>query len=192
LMATRIEDLFIENIELVYRKRNTPACIVMRNKLPVKNDEKPYKKFEKQVLNFLFENRKPFGIKKVYQTTNMLIDGAIILGGKLILLEMKYVLNWRNACVARVEVQRFVEEGLSDCICKGKTPRRAIIVFNDFGGDWKNKTIRLENEDGWYKFYEDEKPLREGTKMSPIDIAQLTNKGLITCKGEELKHDKQN
>lgn len=75
----------------------------------------------------------------------MRVDGLVQLDdGKLVLVEMKYALNWKNACNARIEIQRFLYEEFCgrrwfEVITEHKKKKidRALIIFHHFAGDWK-------------------------------------------------------
>lgn len=110
----------------------------------------------------------------------MRVDGALELdSGKTILLEIKYALNWVNCCNARVEVQRFIEERFYKYkhFLK-KQPEGALIIFDHFSGVWQERTKKHKDETGWNRFYEEEELLRKKFPTIPVDIAQLTEKGL--------------
>ena len=133
-----------------------------------------YKKFERKVFIHLFDNRGRYGIDKIYVFRNMVVDGAVKLeSGKVILLEIKFVLNWLADCNARIEFHRFlrekrVQDYFTQHISK-EAPEEAWIVFDHFSGDWQRK--------GWDNFYEEEGILRPCP--IPMRIRQLTDEGLI-------------
>ena len=182
MIATKIEDLFTEGNRLASRTKETEHCSAISEKLPILGNESVTSKFEKDVLNYLYVNRKRLGIEKVYPIGNMLIDGALMLKDGLVLLEFKYALNWHNSCNARVQIQRFMEEELFENIDAGQRPKRALIVFDHFSSDWDDKAKCREDKNGWYFFYEDENAFRKNNSILPIDIAQLTEKGLCAFK----------
>ena len=103
--------------------------------------------------SFIFMRIERYGIEKIYIFKNMVVDGALRLdSGKIILLEIKFRLDWFKVCNARVEFQRFlkekrVQEYFTKHISK-KSPEGALIIFDSFSGDWIGK--------GWSNFYEEE------------------------------------
>ena len=132
------------------------------------------KKFENEVLSYLRENKENLGIEEAYALKNMLVDSALKLNnGQLILLEIKYALNWHNACNARVQILRFVTEKVYEHLPTSEVPEKALIVFDHFSGGWDRKPKNNKYENGWNHFYEEEATLRRKSIM-PIDIAQLT------------------
>lgn len=110
----------------------------------------------------------------------MRVDGVLKLDdGRIILLEIKYALNWKNCCNARVEIQRFLLEKFSEINnFLTQEPERALIIFDHFNGVWKNKTKEHKHETGWNRFYEEEEKYRKKFPTIPQDIAQLTDEGL--------------
>lgn len=173
----KIADLIVDGIK--------PEPRIFK-KAEIVSIEKKKVDFEKTIFNYFCENRFSLGITEVYALENMLVDGAVRLkDGRLILIECKYILNWKNECNARVEIQEFCCEKL---IPEMSDPSRALIVFKEFGGDWKTKAVSRKHVDGWTKFYEEENTMRGAYKfLLPIDIAQLTDKGLINPLAAEVK-----
>lgn len=98
----------------------------------------------------------------------------------MILLEMKYALNWKNCCNARVEVQRFIEKGFNEQIPEKQQLESALIIFDHFSGDWERKTKNPKHENGWHLFYDEEELLRNKLPTIPMDIAQLTEEERLT------------
>jgi len=174
----KIEELFSRDMRYEMRERKPSICSPM-SKMLIKEQKSEPAKFENKVLTYLFENKNALGIEEVYALEKMLIDAAIkLFGGKLILIEVKYALNWRNCCNARVEFQRFIGEKLYENLPIDKFPERALIVFDHFSGDWDRKSKAHTLKNGWNFFYEEEKILRKKLPTIPVDIAQLTEKGL--------------
>jgi len=131
------------------------------------------------VLEYLLENKGLLGIRELYALRNALVDAAVILEDDcLVLVEIKYALDWRNCCNARIEIQRFLVEKIHEKIFEGRRPERALIVFEHFGRGWDRKKMGHKYEDGWTLFYEEEKTLRRKIPEIPVDIAQLTERGL--------------
>lgn len=189
----RIEDMLAKDIKYEKFLREDPKCSPMQakecNDYRSKINEYKSKtyKFEKRVLVHLFENRHDLGIEKIYELKNMRVDAALKLdSGKIVLLEIKYALNWRNCCNARVEVERFVGEELFRTRAYHKhiseeQPQAALIIFEHFSGDWE-KIRRVQNhkhESGWSYFYEEEEILRKKFPTMPMCIAQLTKEGVL-------------
>jgi hypothetical protein len=92
----KISELFLTEIPFdnPKRKKQDLKCVAISQELAVK-DYKPTKRFEVDVLNYLFENKASLGIETLWKFTAGLIDGAIVLDdGRLVALEMKYAMNW--------------------------------------------------------------------------------------------------
>ncbi|MCS7114195.1 MAG: hypothetical protein RMJ15_03740 [Nitrososphaerota archaeon] len=81
------------------------------------------------------------GIDKIIPLKNARVDAATTLeDGRLILIEIKYTLDWRNCCNARIEIQRFLTEKLyRDKNFKNNKPEWALIIFEHFSRDWSRK-----------------------------------------------------
>jgi len=182
----KIEELFVKDIKYEKWDKKKPKSSPMSKEqcdkyrtIIKEQNVKPTTKFEKEVLNYLFENRKQLGIEEVYALENMHIDGAMKLtNGTTILLEIKYALNWRNCCNAKVAIQRFIQEELFKTLPTNQIPERALVIFNHFSGDWAKKKENHIHDNGWSFFYEEEEVLRKKLPTIPVDIAQLTEKGL--------------
>lgn len=135
----KIAELFEEPVPYP-EIRSTPKII-----------ERKTDKFEREVFTLFREHKEDLGIKKVYAFRNARIDGAVKLDdGRVILIEVKASLYWSSACVARVEIGRFLNrpnivqfyhERVSQ-----KKPSGALIIFKDFRGDWKQKNKFNEDE----------------------------------------------
>ena len=186
MKVKRIEDVFTENLPDRIQGREETKFKPMGKSIYINKEWKPMKKFEKQVLNYLFKNKGPLGIKEVYEINRYLVDGAIILEDeRLTLLEMKYALSWYTNNVARAEIQRFMMEKLYENFDNHQKPVRAIVVFEHFSRDWGEIRISPSHNfssklsDGWFRFYEDETPLRKIAEMLPIDNVQFKDNELI-------------
>ena len=173
----KIEDLLSGKIKPATRGKKTPSCSVMTETLEINDNWKVTKNFEKRVLNWLY-SKKNFNIEKVYALNKMLIDGALEMSdGRMVLLESKFALNWFTSCNARIEFQRFMAGRLYERLSGNKIPSNALIIFDHFSGDWDKKTKSRKCKNGWNFFYEEENVLREVSSL-PIDISQLTTRGL--------------
>lgn len=118
-----------------------------------------------------------FGIVQAYALKGMLVDCALKLSnGEVALLEIKYALNWRNCCTARIEIQRFMAERLFEKLPWNQVPTKALIVFHHLSGDWNRRPKQHQLKNGWNFFYEEEKALRTADKLMPVDIIQLNGK----------------
>ena len=175
----KIEDLFTKAVKPEVRKRKNPVCSPISQIPLVKEKISTPIKFEQDVLEFLYRNITPLGITNIYSLENMYLDAALELeGNRLILLEFKFALNWRTACNARIEIQRFMQEKFFEKAPLNKMPEKALIIFDHFSGNWNRTSIGHKLENGWNFFYEEENVLRKGVSTIPIDIAQLTDKGI--------------
>lgn len=190
----KIDRFFIadEDVRCVKRRRRKPDALEISGKDYLIGGElksKP-KIFERKVLEHLFENRGLLGIREIYVLKNAFIDAAITLeDGCLVLIEVKYALDWRNCCNARIEFQRFLVDKIHEKIFEGRRPERALIVFEHFSRDWSRKTIGHEYEDGWSLFYEEEKTLRRKIPEIPVDIVQLTEHGLYNPLSKQSRNE---
>lgn len=170
LYDMRIEDLINTEIKHETLKRIPP------NYSPV---SKKYEQYESKIESLRAPSRFE---KEVF----ICVDGLLNLkNGRNILLEIKYALNWKNSCNARVEIQRFIEEKFSK-VMKEKRPEGALIVFHHFSGDWRETKQYHVREIGWNYFYEEEKILRNRFPTIPVRIAQL-GRGRIERSPENLR-----
>ena len=162
--------------------RNDPIPTIIKKQYHNKKKESSWRTFEKEVLNYLFLNKKVLGIQKVYSLKNSRIDGLLRLdNNKVILIEFKYALNWKNTCNARVEIQNYIEGNFHKKLkIEEAPPSRAIVFFHHFSGDWEQKRKIFENKNGWSNFYEEEKLLREKCPIVPVDIVQFEDNSLVT------------
>lgn len=174
----KIKDLFIKDIKYEERKRKPPVCLLVSRTSRTTDQRLSPAGFENRVLDYLNKNRDTLGIAEIYKLENMLIDLAIVLDGKIVLLEIKYVLNWENCCNARIEIQGFIGGKSYEKLPTGKLLERALVVFDRFSGDWDRKPEAHSFKNGWNFFYEEETVLRKMFLAVPVDIAQLTEKGL--------------
>jgi hypothetical protein len=175
----KVEELFTKDIKPETRRKKPSICLHCSEILATKKRNSKPAKFENEVFTNFCMDKHSQGIHEVYKLENMLIDGAIELSnGKLVLVEVKYALNWHNCCNARVEIQRFMEERLYDSLPVNKVPERALIVFHHFSRDWEEKAENRKHKNGWNFFYEEEKALRRNPSIMPIDIVQLTKEGM--------------
>src|SRR5579859_2510272 len=63
-----------------------------------KSGAKRHTEYEAEVFNYLLENMKELGIKRVLKFKNLLMDGAIILvNEKRMAVEIKLRMNWEKA-----------------------------------------------------------------------------------------------
>jgi len=134
------------------------------------------KMFERYILCYLHTHKDELGIKKVYKIENGRIDGILeLIKGEVILIEIKYSLNWFESCNARIEFEVFLKiyNQNEKYPFKNKAPKRGLIIFSEFSKDWNDEYKKNGRKKGWKKFYEEEKTLRSGSDGIPIDIAQF-------------------
>ena len=88
MKVKRIEDVATYNLPDRKQGRKKTEFTPMDRRITIKERWKsPTKKFEKQVLNYLFLKKESLGIKEVYEISRYLVDGAILLeNGELVLL----------------------------------------------------------------------------------------------------------
>lgn len=183
----KLDEMMFREIGSIYEKWDTkdPSKYVLesndcRTKLEHKEYKKETDKFEKSVLLHLFKNRRALGIEKIYKLKNVRVDAALKLNsGKTIVLEVKYMLNWRNCCNARIEILVFIgEQFYAHKDINLPKPEGALIIFHEFGGGWENKKGH-KHEKGWYHFYKEEEMFRkkfQDPRIIPMDIAQYNKK----------------
>lgn len=202
----RIEDLFSETVEPEKRDHQEPKCKpitkTVRDIFARTHPRKETTKFEKEVFVHLFDNARALGIDKIYDLNMVRVDGLLKLdSGKVVLVEMKYALNWKTSCNARVEFQLFFEgtyhgKPFREYIPE-KLPEAALIIFNKFSSDWNETRECWERIDGWNFFYEEEKILGSKFPTVPVRIARFSDnklKGIppISSKWIELEeHEKE-
>jgi len=182
----RIDEIFKPN-EYEPVEKDFPQCLRLTDEVCEKyaSQLKRYKseayKFENRVFIHLFKSKIPLGIAEVYRLDNCRVDGLLELdSAQVILLEIKYALNWQTACNARVELQRFFEEKQIQQYFGEKhypdvprsRPTRALIIFRDFSLAW-------ERGNPWRYFYGEESLLRGKIPVVPIDIVQFDEIELI-------------
>lgn len=176
----KIEDLFAKHFKPEPRKRK-PALVTPVSEVKDRGAKSKPIQFEIEVFNYLNKNMKELGIQQAYSLRNMLVDSVLKLNnGEVVLLEIKYALNWFNSCVARTEMQRFMAGRFFEDLSISRAPSRALIVFNHFSGDWNKTPRRHKLKNGWNFFYEEENSLRAMAHAVRIDIVQLTEKGLFS------------
>lgn len=73
----KIENLPTKRITVEKREHHSHICSLVRETPLIDEKEIATKKFEKEVLNYLFENKEKHGILKIFQIKNMLIDAAV-------------------------------------------------------------------------------------------------------------------
>ncbi len=139
---------------------------------PKKESKSRAAEFENEVFDFLFRNKKGLSIQKIYRLTNSIIDGFVITEkGKPISLEIKLVLNWPKSAVARTQLQRFNIEKVYEKL-ELPAPQHGLIIFKDFTSDWSKIRAGRALEDGWYRFYEEQRSFDKIINMN-IDICRL-------------------
>jgi len=165
-----------EEIEVIEPIRKEPRPV----KMTLIGEGRTQNAFERRVFDYLYQNREKEGIREVYVFQNMSVDGAVkLVDGRVFLVEVKSNLNWKNACNARVEVQRFMGEArfLKRFLKQEPTvPIGALIIFQKFSTDWKRKLKKSDREKGWDRFYIEEKLLE--FPDIPLRIARLTKYGM--------------
>ena len=136
---------------------------ITENVLPERNNLPS--KFEADTLNFLLEKRKELGIKSLYRLKNAYVDGYIILENrKGIAIEFKYALNWNKNNVARSQIFNFKQEAIHNKL-GFPVPYAGLIFFQNFSGDWARIQGARAFENGWYRFYQDQKHFDQLVKI---------------------------
>jgi hypothetical protein len=144
-------------------------------------------KFEDEVFNFLFKNKEKLGILKIIEFKNSIIDGGLILDNKKgVSLEIKYALGWEKSLQARLQLQRFQAEKLYEEL-KFPKPEHALIIFDDFSGDWKGGAKKRQNINGWNEFYREEEIFRSEKLLLQAHIMQYKDNKAYICNNKILK-----
>lgn len=141
---------------------------LLRSRLPYGNKKARHATFEIDVFNFLLDNKNALGIRSVTRFTNTLVDGALVLtNGKRLVIEVKLRMNWLKACQSGWQFTQFVKT-----TTQAKTNRvdGAIVVFEEFSGDWDRKSRKAKNKWGWEGWYLGHFDIVEG---KPIHLLSL-------------------
>lgn len=143
----------------------------------IKPQVKPYKsaakRFETNVFNFLSSNRTELGIANVSRLLNQRIDGIIETeSSELLLLEIKYVMNWDNACRCNCQFEQYFK------ISKDQSQKckRGIVIFEEFSGDWNRRPDKRKLEKGWHNWYQEHAKMF--SRPFPIFLLQFDGKSL--------------
>lgn len=131
--------------------------------------EKPHDQFEAAVFSYLWQNQKQLGIKQVLKFTARLVDGCVVLAdGTQLAVEVKYRMNWEKACQAEYEFRQFMKR----CPNEAKDVSGALVLFEEFSGDWKRKADCREFENGWSNWYRNHS-LIEGRRLDLLRLSQI-------------------
>jgi len=147
--------------------------------IPLASESQSYV-FENQVFNYLFSNKTKLNINKIYRFHNSLIDGYIEFENeKIILVEIKYVLNWLKVCNARIQFNRFINRKIFNHPAIDINESNILggyIIFNNMneikGNDWGGRVKERKYLNGWYRFYEEQADFENDFK---IRILRLNN-----------------
>ena len=122
--------------------------------------------YEAAVFNFLLSRKTSLGIAETWRCKNVRVDGLLDLNnGTRLGLEIKYRMNWEKACQANSQIRWFLNHR------EAKTRRltSAIVVFEEFSGDWARKAPSRFLENGWNYWYTDHHDL-DGFR---VDLVRL-------------------
>jgi hypothetical protein len=134
--------------------RKTEMKLELTSPLPFGIKKSRHFIYEVEVFNHLLQNKDALGIQSVWKFTNLFLDGAIALSDKRRLaVEVKLRMNWLKACQAEWQFRNFLKR-----TNEAKTNRvdGALIVFEEFSGDWNKKSGKAKNLwgwEGWYLYY---------------------------------------
>jgi len=145
-----------------------PQISEIRNKINSSPKTIP-SKFEKDVFNFLFQNKNELGIYKIYQLKNSSIDGLMTLDdGRSIAMEIKYRMGWEKACQANHQFEQFFR--IAPEIVEKYNPQIGVVFFNEFSMDFKRRPKKYKNVYGWnyWYYYHNYLPGREDFKIHLI------------------------
>ncbi|GBE56338.1 hypothetical protein BMS3Bbin16_00542 [archaeon BMS3Bbin16] len=187
-MTMNLKELISKNINLKKGSNKRESIpIVNLNDLDILYEKKVSKDllFERNVFNYLLNNKSRLGINELFKFKNVRIDGALKLrdSSELILLEIKYRLNWFKTCNARIEFQLFKKNFYEKLTEDSNEIRSGLIIFEEFSGDWKRKADCRRLQNGWSYFYEEENFLKSNDFKT--HIVQLKNNKLVTVDNYE-------
>jgi len=133
----------------------------------------PYE-FERSVMTFLFDHRRPLGIAHVFQAKNLLVDGGLALeDGCFIAVEIKYRMNWPKACQTGWQFGEFTRSPEA----RQYRPVAGIVFFGEFSGDWAR--LRGQTERGWLNWYAGHVSL-PGDEAFRVDLVRFRHGQLET------------
>jgi len=146
-----IADLLSRTIEPKGKVRQPPRAKTLSCRLSSEGLTSPTRIYETAVFNYLFENKKALGIESVIKFQNLHVDGQIVLVDKRrFVIEVKYRMNWLKQCQAVWEFNQFLSTEESQV----NRVNGAIVVFEEFTGDWNKKANKeaknLWGWEGWY------------------------------------------
>jgi len=107
-------------------------------------------RFERQVIRYLRKHGHRHGIVDVKELRNVLVDGTVVLKtGRRLIIEIKYRMGWATACVADCQVDAFLR------LPTGRRRRAsgALVIFEEFNGDWARRRKGSKTENGWFHWY---------------------------------------
>ena len=134
----------------------------------------PTARFEQQVFNFLLAHRHRLGIADVFFCRNLVIDGLLRLhDGRFVLLEAKYRRNWSLACRAEWQIRQFLQTPTGH----DYRARHAIVVFEQFSGDWAHPMAGVEC--GWRNWFRDYYWAKDRCPIH-ISLVRFSQGGLFT------------
>lgn len=130
---------------------------------------KPHDRYEADVFNCLWANRKQLGIAFVRKFTARLVDGCVELtDATRLAVEVKYRMNWKKALEAENEFRRF----LKHCPNEAKGVSGGLVFFEEFSGDWTRKAVCRNFENGWSHWYRDHSVIEDRR----LDLLRLVRK----------------
>jgi hypothetical protein len=134
-------------------------------------------RYERQVFRYLRSHGRRHGITSVRKLGNVLIDGTLMLkDGRCLVIETKYRMGWLKACQAGWQVAAFLRlpEGRR---CR---PASALIIFEQFSGDWARSRKGSSIENGWFHWYTDHARIA-GRPHFRLDLVRFRRGQLEGC-----------
>jgi hypothetical protein len=160
-----LSDLIARKIAPEPARINAPATRPIDVPLPVKGTETAPRAFEIAVFNFFLAQRKPLGISELWHCRNVRIDGLLDLDdGHRVALEIKYRMNWEKACQAGSQFSWYRKHQ-----AKEKPLSSALVVFEEFSGDWARRKPSWLLQNGWSFWYSDHQEV-DGLR---VDLVRL-------------------
>jgi hypothetical protein len=125
--------------------------------------------YEIEVFNHFWGCREDLSIRQIVRFRNRLLEGEITLSdGRRLLLEIKLRMGWLKACQAEYQVRSYLRRYNAD----NKPVDGAIVVFEEFSGDWNKKKGEAKNLWGWEAWYLHHAYGIDGIRM---DLLRLRN-----------------
>lgn len=147
-----IGELIELNVEPEDQEHREPVIRPISGPLAYPDNVRLSRKYEFDVFNFLWAERKALGIDTVFKFENLFIDGALLLSdGRRLAVEIKLRMNWQKACQAGWQLKQFFTKTDE---AKAHNYVRAVVIFEELQGDgWHKRAQCRILPDGWNHWY---------------------------------------